>query len=59
MHKPVSGFTTAFALAISFGLIWLGVSGVDVHQLSRAFFGFVGLVLAGGFVIGFISGLLR
>lgn len=59
MNKPVSGFLVFFALAVSAGLIWLGMEGVDIPQLANAFFGLVLLVGAGGVVLGFIAALLR
>lgn len=59
MNKPVSGFTVFFAMAISFGLIGLGMSGVDITRLANAFFGLVILGVAAAIVLGFISALLR
>jgi hypothetical protein len=59
MNKPVSGFTTLFALALSFGLIWLGVHGVDIPKLANAFFGLIILGMALGLVFGFIGSILR
>ena len=58
MNARVSNFTVIFALAISFGLIWLGISGVDIPQLANAFFALVLLVGAGGVVLGFIASLI-
>ena len=59
MNERVSNFTVVFALVISFGLIWLGISGVDIPQLANAFFGLVLLVGVGGVVLCFIASLLR
>ena len=59
MNERVSNFTVVFALVISFGLIWLGISGVDIPQLANAFFGLVLLVGVGGVVLGFIASLIR
>lgn len=59
MNKPVSGYLVFFALAVSAGLIWLGMAGVDIGQIARAFFGAAVLVVAGGVVFGFIAALLR
>ncbi len=59
MNKPVSGFTTFMALAISFGLIALGVSGVDIGRLANAFFGLVIVVVVSIMAIGFIASLFR
>lgn len=55
MNEQVSGFMTAFALAISAGLIWLAVEGVDIVRIANAFFVLIALVgvaiLLGGFVL--------
>ncbi len=59
MNKPVSTLLIVFALAISIGLIALGVAGVDIPRLGRAFFGLVMLVIAVGVVFGLIASLLR
>lgn len=59
MNKHVSGLTVFFAMAISCGLIGLGVAGVDITRLAHAFFAFVLLAGLGGMALGFIAALLR
>ncbi len=59
MNKPVSGYLVVIALVISFGLIWMGIAGVDIVRLGRAFFGLVLLTIAGGVVFLFITSLFR
>jgi hypothetical protein len=59
MNKPVSGFTVAFALAVSFGLIWLGLSGIDVEKLAHAFFGMVLVGLAAVMLMGVVLSFFR
>ena len=59
MNKPASGLLVFFAMSISVGLIWLGVAGVDIGQLARAFFGLLALGVAGGIAAGLIAALLH
>ena len=59
MNKLVSGYMVFFAMVISFGLIGLGVSGVNITRIANAFFALVALVLVGGITAGFIASFLR
>lgn len=59
MNKHVSRFTIFFAMAISFGLIGLGMAGVDITRLANAFIGLVLVVIVGGMAVGFIASLLH
>lgn len=59
MNKPVSAYTIIIALIISIGLIAAAVAGVDIPRMGRAFFGLVGMMVAGGVVVGLIGSFLR